>query len=117
MFGRITSRSNQISTENCVDPADHLKMILTMATVPLPTRGPNEAERVDGEERCADYNQSNLEEFFACDVVHLNLRKLGQAKLVRAMCAAQIPRGLCPRWVTTRIDVRRAYVSSGQLRT
>jgi hypothetical protein len=44
-----------------------------MATVPLPSRRPNEAERVDGEEDYADYNQSNLEKFFARDVVHENL--------------------------------------------
>src|SRR6476660_4837655 len=73
MFRRITRGSNEKSTENRVDPTDHLKIILTMATVPLPSRRPNEAERVDGEEDCAEHNQSNLEEFFARDVVHRNL--------------------------------------------
>ena len=63
MFGRITRGSNEISTENRVDPADHLQVVLAMAIVPLPSRRPNEAERVDGEEDCADCNQSNLEEF------------------------------------------------------
>src|SRR5262245_44775816 len=73
MFGRITRRGNQTSTENRVDPAEHLKIILAMATVPLPSRRPNEAERVYGEEDCAECNQSNLEELFACDVVHPSL--------------------------------------------
>src|SRR3954447_12194771 len=72
MFGRITCRSNQISTENRVDSADHLQIILAMAAVPLPPRRPNKAERVDREEDCAECNQSNLEQFFARDVVHLN---------------------------------------------
>src|SRR6516162_237745 len=73
MFGRITRRNNEISTENRVDPADHLQVIFAMATVPLPSRRPNEAERVDGEEDCANCNQSNLKEFFARDVVHEDL--------------------------------------------
>src|SRR3954447_8244936 len=84
MFGRITCRSNQISTENRVDSADHLQIILAMAAVPLPPRRPNEAERVDREEDCAECNQSNLEQFFARDVVHLNspvLRMPGPAGL------------------------------------
>ena len=34
---RITRRSNEISTENRVDPADHLQIILAMPTVPLPS--------------------------------------------------------------------------------
>ena len=36
MFGRIACGSNQISAENRVDPTNHLKIILTMAAVPLP---------------------------------------------------------------------------------
>jgi hypothetical protein len=44
-----------------------------MATVPLPSRRPNKTEWIDGEEDCTDCNQSNLEEFFARDLVHENL--------------------------------------------
>jgi hypothetical protein len=50
MFGRITRSSNEISAEDRVDPTDHLQVILAMSTMPLPSRWPNEAERVDGEE-------------------------------------------------------------------
>src|SRR6516225_3870029 len=82
MFGRITRRCNQITTEDRVDPADHLEIILAMATVPLPSRRPNEAERIDGEEDCAESNQSNLEEFFAPDVVHVNLLSARMPELV-----------------------------------
>src|SRR5262249_54095955 len=70
MFRGITRGGNEKSTENRVDPADHLQVILAMATVPLPSRRPNEAERVDSEEDRAECNQSNLEEFFARNVVH-----------------------------------------------
>jgi len=73
MFGRIARGSNEISTEDRVDPADHLKVILAMAVVPPPSRRPNEAKRVDGEADCAEYDQSNLQEFFARDVVHSDL--------------------------------------------
>src|SRR6516165_11993256 len=73
MFRRITRGSNEVNTEHRVHPADHLEVILAMATVPLPSRWPNKADWVDGEEDCADRNQSNLEEFFARDVVHVNL--------------------------------------------
>ena len=59
--------------QSALDPADHLEIILAMATVPLPSRWPNEAEWVDGEEDCADCNQSKLEEFFARDLIHVNL--------------------------------------------
>src|SRR5215475_8097101 len=41
-----------------------------MASVPLPARRPKQTERIDGEEDCAECNQSNLEQFFARDVVH-----------------------------------------------
>src|SRR5215467_4601964 len=71
MLGRITRSSNEIGSENRVNPADHLEVILAMATVPLPSRRPDEAERVDGEEDCAECNQSNLEELFARGVVHV----------------------------------------------
>jgi hypothetical protein len=47
MFGRIMRRSDQKSTENRVDSADHLKIILSMATVPLPSRRPNEVPEQD----------------------------------------------------------------------
>src|SRR5215510_7509348 len=70
MFGRITRGSNEINAEDRVDPTDHLQVVLAMAAVPLPSRRPNEVERVDGEEDCADCNQGNLEEFFTRDVVH-----------------------------------------------
>src|SRR5215467_7414538 len=70
MLRWITRGSNEISTEDRVDPADHLQVVLAMATVPLPSRRPNDAERVDREEDYAECNQSNLEEFFARDVVH-----------------------------------------------
>jgi hypothetical protein len=81
MFGRITRRGNQISAENRVDPADHLEIILAMATVPLPSRWPNEAEWINGEEDCADCNQSNLEELFARDLVHVNLLSANKNQL------------------------------------
>src|SRR5262247_1628457 len=70
MCRRITRGSDEISAEDRVDPTDHLKVVLAMATVPLPSRRPNEAERVDREEDCAECNQGNLKEFFARDVVH-----------------------------------------------
>ena len=96
MFGRITRRGNQISTENCVDPAEHLQIILAMATVPLPSRRPNEAERVDGEEDCAACDQSSLEEFFARDVIYVNLlsvsrqRPIGLAVCIAALIAHRL---------------------------
>src|SRR5215472_10185039 len=64
---------NEISAEDRVDPTDHLKVVLAMATMPLPSRRPNEAERVNGEEDCAECNQGNLEEFFARNVIHADL--------------------------------------------
>src|SRR5215475_1384386 len=70
MLGGITRGTNKIDTKNHVNAADHLEVVLAMAAIPLPSRRPNEAERVDGEEDYADCNQSNLEEFFARDVVH-----------------------------------------------
>src|SRR5215470_13829293 len=70
VFGRITRGSNEISAEHRVDTTDHLEVVLAMATVPQPSRRPNEAERVDGEEDCAECNQGNLEKFFARDVIH-----------------------------------------------
>ena len=63
MFGRVARSANEISAENCIDPADHLKVILAVTAVPLPSRRPKEAKRVDGEEDCANCNQSNLQEF------------------------------------------------------
>src|SRR3954466_4479615 len=89
MFGRIASGSNEVSAENRVDPTDHLKVILAMATVPLPPRRPNEAERVDGEENCAERNQGNLEELFARDVVHA---EAPIHKRVRRAAARLLPR-------------------------
>ena len=73
IFGRITRRGNQIRTENRVDPADHLKVILAVTAMPPPSRRPNQAKRVDREEDCAEYNQGDLQEFFARDVVHIDL--------------------------------------------
>src|SRR6516164_2917655 len=63
MFRRITRGSNEISTENRVDPADHLKVILAMAAMPLPSRRPNEAERVDGEEIAPNATRAILRSF------------------------------------------------------
>src|SRR5690242_10469757 len=71
IFGGITRCSNEISAEDRVNPADHLKVVLAMTGVPLPSRWPNEAERIDGEEDCTKCNQRNLEVFFARDVVHV----------------------------------------------
>src|SRR5262249_1527682 len=70
MLGRITRGSNEIDAEDRVDPTDHLQVVLALTAVPLPSRRPNEAKRVDGEEDYADCNEGNLEEFFARDVVH-----------------------------------------------
>src|SRR5262245_21964647 len=71
MLGRITTSRKDIITDDRGDPADDLQVVLPMAAVPLPSRRPNEAERVDGEEDCADCNQGNFEEFFTRDVVHV----------------------------------------------
>jgi hypothetical protein len=55
-----------------------------MATVPLPSGRPNEAEGIDGEEDCAECNQSNLEEFFARKLVHENLLSISLRVLPRS---------------------------------
>ena len=58
-----------------------------MATVPLSSRWPNKAEWVDGEEDCADGNQGNLKEFFARDVVHVNLLSVKMPRLLTLVVA------------------------------
>src|SRR5215831_19235304 len=88
MFGRITRRGNEVSAEDRVDPTDHLEIVLAMASVPLPSRRPNKAERVDGEEDCAECNQGNLEEFFARDVIHAESPVRKRAFAGRASCYA-----------------------------
>src|SRR5262249_24949684 len=74
---------NQESAENCVHAADHLQVIFAVATVPLPPRRPDEAERVDREEDCAECNQGNLEQFFACKLVHVPLLSASVRGLLR----------------------------------
>ena len=70
MLGWIARGSNEKGTKDGVDPADHLQVVLTMPSVPLPSRRPKETHRIDGEEDCTDGNQGNLEELFTRDIVH-----------------------------------------------
>src|SRR6516162_1234348 len=71
MFGRITRGSNEISAEDRVDPTDHLQVVLAMAAVPLPSRRPDEAVRVYGEDGGAVCNDADLEEVFTREVVQV----------------------------------------------
>src|SRR5215813_9551418 len=104
MFGRVTRRGNEVSAEDRVDPTDHLEVVLAMATVPPPSRRPNEAERVDGEEDCTKCNQGNLEEFFARDVIHAESPVRQRARTTYGRSAGLLTRAIDGNWATKHFE-------------
>src|SRR5262245_12111919 len=71
MLGGVASRIDQKCTQHSIYSANHLQVILALASVPHPARRPKQTEGIYQEEDDAEDDKRSFEQHFAGGIVHL----------------------------------------------
>src|SRR5215472_7888011 len=108
MLRRVARRQNKKYTQNRIDPADHLQVVLAVPPMPDPPRRPDQAHRVNEKEDHAESTQCQFEQVVfgyasGGHCCHVNLlctgagQRLSPARLsARSMrCAIADPGMMC----------------------